>query len=73
MAASIHEPNIKSVDWTEHDEPSPNRGNIQRLTDKVMAEVMASVLWDERGIIIVDYLEKGQTINNEYYIAILEL
>jgi [histone H3]-lysine36 N-dimethyltransferase SETMAR len=25
---------------------------------------MASVLWDARGIIFIDYLEKGQTINS---------
>jgi hypothetical protein len=33
---------------------------------------MASVFWDARGIIFIDYLEKGQTINSEYYIALLE-
>jgi hypothetical protein len=33
---------------------------------------MASVFWDARGIIFIDYFEKGQTINIEYYIALLE-
>jgi hypothetical protein len=33
---------------------------------------LASVLWDARGFIFIDYLEKGQTINSEYYIALLE-
>jgi hypothetical protein len=33
---------------------------------------LASVLWDGRGIIFIDYLEKGQTINSEYYMALLE-
>jgi hypothetical protein len=32
----------------------------------------ASVLWDVRVIIIIDYLEKGQNINSEYYMALLE-
>jgi hypothetical protein len=27
---------------------------------------------DARGIIFIFYLEKGQTINSEYYIALLE-
>jgi hypothetical protein len=27
---------------------------------------------DARGIIFIDYLEKGQTINSEYYMALLE-
>jgi hypothetical protein len=33
---------------------------------------MTSVFWNARGIIFIDYLEKGQTINSEYYIALLE-
>jgi hypothetical protein len=33
---------------------------------------LASVLWDARGILFIDYLEKGQTINSKYYMAELE-
>jgi [histone H3]-lysine36 N-dimethyltransferase SETMAR len=33
---------------------------------------LASVLRDARGIIFIDYLEKGQTFNSEYYMALLE-
>jgi hypothetical protein len=33
---------------------------------------LASVLRDARGIIFIDYLEKGQTINRKYYMALLE-
>jgi transposase len=33
---------------------------------------LAPVFWDARGILFIDYLEKGQTINSEYYIALLE-
>lgn len=33
---------------------------------------MASVFWEARGIIFVNYLEKGKNINSEYYIAFLE-
>jgi hypothetical protein len=33
---------------------------------------LTSVLRDARGIIFIDYLEKGQTINSEYKIAFLE-
>lgn len=32
---------------------------------------MASVFWDAKGIIFTDYLEKGKTINSEYYIQLL--
>ena len=33
---------------------------------------MASVFWDPHGIIFIDYLEKGKTINSDYYTAILD-
>jgi [histone H3]-lysine36 N-dimethyltransferase SETMAR len=60
--------NRQSTEWTERDEQNPKRGKTQRSAGKVMA----SVFWDVRGIIFIDYLEKGQTINNVYYIALLE-
>jgi hypothetical protein len=28
---------------------------------------LASIFWDQDGIILIDYLPKGQTINAEYY------
>jgi hypothetical protein len=62
------ESNRQSADWTESDEPNPKRGKTQRSA----AQVMTSVFWDARGIIFIDYLEKGQTINSEYDIALLE-
>jgi hypothetical protein len=54
--------NRQSAEWTERNEPNPKRGNSQ----------LASVLWDARGIILIDYLKKGQIINSEYYMALLE-
>jgi hypothetical protein len=33
---------------------------------------LALVLGDARGIIFIDHLEKGQTFNSEYYMALLE-
>jgi hypothetical protein len=33
---------------------------------------MATVFWDSHGIIFVDYLEKGKTINGEYYAGLLQ-
>jgi 5S rRNA maturation endonuclease (ribonuclease M5) len=33
---------------------------------------LASVLWDARVIILIDYIEKGQNINSEYSMALLE-
>lgn len=33
---------------------------------------MASVFWDVRGIIFIDYPQKGKTINGEYYVNLLQ-
>ncbi|KAF7271298.1 hypothetical protein GWI33_015815 [Rhynchophorus ferrugineus] len=33
---------------------------------------MACVFWDAHGTIFIDYLEKGRTINRNYYIALLD-
>jgi len=33
---------------------------------------MASVFWGARGIIFIDYLQKGKTINGEYYANLLQ-
>ena len=30
---------------------------------------MASVFWDAHGVLFIDYLEKGKTINSERYIG----
>ena len=32
-------------------------------------KVMASVLWNAHGVLFIDYLEKGKTINSERYIG----
>ena len=33
---------------------------------------MASVFWDMHGILLIDFLPKGQTINSDYYVALLD-
>jgi Transposase. len=33
---------------------------------------MASVFWDAKGILLIDYLEKGRTIAGEYYCNLLD-
>jgi hypothetical protein len=37
---------------------------------KSAGKVLASIFWDEDGILI-DYLPKGQTVNAEYYSSLL--
>ena len=34
-------------------------------------KVMALIFWDAQGIILIDYLQKGQTITGEYYATLL--
>jgi len=34
---------------------------------------LASIFWDQEGIVVIDYLSKGQTINAEYYSSLLVL
>jgi len=38
---------------------------------KSAAKVLASIYWDQDGILHIDYLPKGQTINAEYYSSLL--
>ena len=33
---------------------------------------MASLFWDLHGILFINYLEKGRTINSDYYMALLD-
>jgi len=34
-------------------------------------KVLALIFWDQDGILLIDYLPKGQTINKEYYLSLL--
>ena len=38
---------------------------------KSTGKVLASIFWDQDGILLIDYLPKGQTINMEYYSSLL--
>lgn len=54
--------------WTATGESHPKHPKAQQLTGKIMA----SVFWDVHCVIFIDYLENGNTINSEYYRALLE-
>ena len=50
----------------------------QRLTPpqkipsaKTRWKILVSSFWDQDGILLIDYLQKGQTINAEYYSSLL--
>ena len=38
---------------------------------KIRRKIIASIFWDQDGILLIDYLPKGQTINAEYYSSLL--
>lgn len=50
------------MEWT------PKRGNMQKSAGKVIA----SIFRDMHSIIFIDSLNKGNTINSYYYVALLE-
>jgi len=47
--------------------PAPKKFQVQKSAGKVLA----SIFWDQDGILLTDYLPKGQTINAEYYSSLL--
>ena len=58
----------QSKQWTARGESAPKKAK----TIPSAGKVMASVFWDARGIIFIDYLQKGKTINGEYYANLLQ-
>jgi len=38
---------------------------------KSAGKVLAPIFWDQDGILLINYLPKGQTINAEYYSSLL--
>ena len=58
----------QSKQWTSPGEPALKKTK----TVKSAGKVMAIVFWDARGIIHIDYLLSKQTINGDYYAALLD-
>lgn len=53
----------QSMQWKHTDSPTPIKFKVTSSSKKVMA----SVFWDKDGVIMVEYLEKGCTINGKHY------
>jgi histone-lysine N-methyltransferase SETMAR len=58
----------QSKQWVSKGESAPKKAKVGLSANKVMA----TVFWDARGIIHIDYLQKGRTINGEYYANLLD-
>lgn len=58
----------QSKQWTSSGEHAPKKAKTVPSAGKVMA----TVFWDSKGIIFIDYLEKGRTITGQYYAQLLD-
>jgi len=56
-----------SMEWRHSGSPRPKKFRVQKSAGKVLA----SIFWNQDGILLTDYLPKSQTINAEYYISLL--
>ena len=59
----------QSVEW--HHPQSPRKKEIQ--TTPSARKVMISVFWDTDGVILVDVMARGETINSDAYIKTLQI
>ena len=57
----------QSLEWRHSGSPRPKKFRVQKAARKVLA----SIFWDQVGILLVDYLPKGKIINAEYYSSLL--
>jgi ribonuclease PH len=48
--------------------PGPQK-TIRKLS---VDKVLATVFWDNKGILLIVFLQKGRTITREYYTELLE-
>jgi len=66
----LYDPETKqqSMEWRHSGSPRPQK---KFRVQKSAGKVLASIFWDQDGMLLIDYLPKGQTINAEYYLSLL--
>jgi len=57
----------QSMEWRHSGSPRPKIFRVQISAGKILA----SIFWDQDGILLIDYLPKSQTIYAEYYSSLL--
>ena len=57
----------QSVEWWHNGSPHPQKIRLQKSAGKDLA----SIFWNQDGVLFIDYLPKGPTINAEYYSSVL--
>ena len=55
------------MEWWHSVSPNPKNFRVQKSAGKVLA----LIFWNQDGILLIDYLPKGQIINAEYYSSLL--
>ena len=58
----------RSMQWRHTTSPKPKKFKLQKSAGKIMATVFG----DARGLLLLDCLPKGKTINSEAYIETLK-
>lgn len=62
----VHHSQLESKQWQHEGSPQKKAKNVPSG-----GKIMASVIWDAEGVIMVDYLQKGQAVTGAYYAALL--
>jgi len=57
----------QSMEWRHSGSPRPKKFRVQKFAEKFLA----SIFWDQDGILLIDCLPKGHTIKAEYYSSLL--
>lgn len=57
-----------SMQWKHVASPSPRKFRLQRSAGKVMA----TVFWDIKGVLLLDFLERNHTVTGQHYSDQLE-
>jgi len=57
----------QSMEWRHSGSPRPKKFRVQKSARKFIA----SIFWDQDGILLIDCLLNGQTINTAYYSSLL--
>ena len=63
------ETKLQSMEWGHTSSPKKPRKPLQTLSAR---KIMATVFWDRQGVLLIDFLERGATINSERYCQTLQ-
>jgi len=57
----------ESMEWRKPGEAPPRKAKVTKSTKKIMA----TIFWDCRGILLIDFKERNTTVNAAYYASLL--